>query len=58
MITKITTNDASGTHTYIGHVLTKGPSVVFLVLTEPFSAAGHSVTIPMTEIVTEEVLAA
>lgn len=58
MIIKITTSDTSGSHTYIGHVLTKGPSVVVLVLTEPFSAAGRSVTIPMEEIVSEEILAA
>jgi hypothetical protein len=54
MIVRITTNQQQGDSEYVGHVLTRGPSRIVMILTEPYNHAGSSVSLPINEVVSEE----
>jgi hypothetical protein len=58
MVVTFITQDQEGIHTYTGHVVSRGPSTIVVMLTEPFSMAGRSVQFPMTTVVEEKVVSA
>lgn len=58
MILTFITSDNDGFHTYTGHVVSRGPSTIFMLLTEPFSQAGRSVQFPISSVVEEKVISA
>ena len=58
MITTFVTQDDDGVHTYTGHVVSRGPSSIVLLLTQPFALAGRSVQFPMSEVLEEKVISA
>jgi hypothetical protein len=58
MVVTFITQDQDGFHTYTGHVVSRGPSTIVVMLTEPFSMAGRSVQFPMTTVVEEKVVSA
>jgi len=58
MIVTFITEDSDGFHTYTGHVVSRGPSTIVVLLTEPFGLAGRSVQFPMTAVVSEKVVSA
>jgi hypothetical protein len=56
MVVTFITQDPDGFHTYTGHVVSRGPSTIVVLLTEPFSLAGRSVQFPMADVVEEKVI--
>ena len=58
MVVTFITQDQEGIHTYTGHVISRGPSTIVVMLTEPISMAGRSVQFPMTTVVEEKVVSA
>jgi hypothetical protein len=58
MIVTFITEDQEGFHTYTGHIVSRGPTTIVVLLTEPFSIAGRSVQFPITEVVSEKVISA
>jgi hypothetical protein len=50
------TEDREGFHTYTGHVVSRGPSTIVVLLTEPFGLAGRSVQFPIDHVVSEKVM--
>jgi len=56
MVVNFITQDQDGFHTYTGHVVSRGPSTIVVMLTEPFSMAGRSVQFPMAAVVEEKVI--
>lgn len=56
MIVTFITEDREGLHTYTGHVVSRGPSTIVVLLTEPFSLAGRSVQFPIDDVVSEKVI--
>jgi hypothetical protein len=58
MIVTFITEDLDGLHTYTGHVVSRGPSTIVVLLTEPFGLAGRSVQFPMTAVISEKVISA
>ena len=53
MITTFVMQDQDGVHTYTGHVVSRGPTSIVVLLTEPFALAGRSVQFPITAVVEE-----
>src|SRR5690606_11611805 len=58
MIVTFITQDENGFHTYTGHVVSRGPTTIVMLLTEPFNQAGRSVQFPITSVVEEKVISA
>jgi hypothetical protein len=58
MVVTFITQDQDGFHTYTGHVVSRGPTTIVVMLTEPFSLAGRSVQFPMNNVVEEKVISA
>jgi hypothetical protein len=58
MVVTFITQDRDGFHTYTGHVVSRGPSTIVVLLTEPFSLAGRSVQFRIKEVVEEKVVSA
>jgi hypothetical protein len=58
MVVTFITQDQDGFHTYTGHVVSRGPTTIVVMLTEPFSMAGRSVQFPMKTVVEEKVISA
>lgn len=58
MIVTFITEDRDGYHTYTGHVVSRGPSTIVVLLTEPFGLAGRSVQFPIIDVVSENVISA
>jgi hypothetical protein len=58
MVVTFITEDGEGFHTYTGHVVSRGPTTIVVMLTEPFSMAGRSVQFPITSVVEEKVISA
>jgi len=56
MVVTFITQDHEGFHTYTGHVVSRGPSTIVVMLTEPFSMAGRSVQFPMSHVVEERMV--
>ena len=56
MVVTFITQDQDGFHTYTGHVVSRGPATIVVMLTEPFSMAGRSVQFPMKAVVQEKVV--
>jgi hypothetical protein len=58
MVVTFITEDSNGFHTYTGHVVSRGPTTIVVLLTEPFSQAGRSVQFPISAVVQERVISA
>jgi len=58
MVVTFITQDQDGLHTYTGHIVSRGPSTIVLLLTEPFSLAGRSVQFAMADVIDEKVISA
>lgn len=58
MVVTFITHDGDGFHTYTGHVVSRGPTTIVMLLTEPFSQAGRSVQFPISSVVEENVISA
>jgi hypothetical protein len=58
MVVTFITEDGEGFHTYTGHVVSRGPSTIVVLLTEPFAIAGRSVQFPINQVVQEKVISA
>lgn len=58
MVVTFITQDQTGFHTYTGHVVSRGPTTIVMLLTEPFSQAGRSVQFPKSQVVNEKVISA
>jgi len=58
MVVTFITQDQDGFHTYTGHVVSRGPATIVVMLTEPFSMAGRSVQFPMKAVIEEKVVSA
>ncbi len=58
MVVTFITQDQDGLHTYTGHVVSRGPATIVVMLTEPFSMAGRSVQFPMKAVLEEKVVSA
>ncbi len=58
MVVTFITQDNDGFHTYTGHVVSRGPATIVVMLTEPFSQAGRSVLFPISAVVEEKVISA
>jgi len=56
MVVTFITHENDGFNTYTGHVITRGPTVIVMLLTEPFSQAGRSVQFPISAVVEEKVI--
>lgn len=56
MIVTFITEERDGFHTYTGHVVSRGPSTIVVLLTEPFGMAGRSVQFPIEAVVSEKVI--
>lgn len=54
MIVTVTIQTESGSHSYTGHIVSRGPSTMEMLLTEPFPMAGRCVQFPTSEILTEK----
>jgi len=58
MVVTFITQDQDGFHTFTGHVVSRGPATIVVMLTEPFNMAGRSVQFPMKAVVEEKVVSA
>ena len=58
MVVTFITEDGEGFHTYTGHVVSRGPSTIVVLLTDPFAIAGRSVQFPINQVVDEKVISA
>jgi hypothetical protein len=58
MVVTFITEDQDGFHTFTGHVVSRGPATIVVMLTEPFNMAGRSVQFPMKAVVEEKVVSA
>ena len=58
MVVTFITEDQDGSHTYTGHVVSRGPTTILVLLTEPFNMAGRSVQFPISAVVEEKVISA
>ena len=58
MVVTFITQDPEGLHTYTGHVVSRGPSTIVVLLTEPFNLAGRSVQFPISQVLEEKVTSA
>jgi hypothetical protein len=58
MVVTFITQDQDGLHTYTGHIVSRGPSTIVLLLTEPFSLAGRSVQFAIADVIDEKVISA
>ncbi len=56
MVVTFITEDPDGFHTYTGHVVSRGPTTIVVLLTEPFPLAGRSVQFRIDEVVEEKVI--
>lgn len=54
MIVTITIQTDSGSHSYTGHIVSRGPSTMEVLLTEPFPMAGRCVQFPTSRILSEQ----
>lgn len=58
MVVTFITEDREGFHTYTGHVVSRGPTTIVVLLTEPFNLAGRSVQFAIDDVVSEKVVSA
>lgn len=58
MVVTFITKDREGFHTYTGHIVSRGPSTIVVLLTDPFNIAGRSVQFPIADVVEEKVISA
>lgn len=54
MIVTVTIDTDTGSHSYTGHIVCRGPATMDMLLTEPFALAGRTVQFPLSDIVSEE----
>lgn len=56
MVVSFITQDQDGSHAFTGHVVSRGPTMIVLLLTEPFGLAGRSVQFRISDIIEEKVI--
>lgn len=54
MIVTVTIQTDSGSHSYTGHIVSRGPSTMEMLLTDPFPMAGRCVQFPTSRILSEQ----
>ena len=54
MIVTVTVETETGTRTYTGHIVSRGPTTMSMLLTEPFAMAGRCVQFPLDQVVEEK----
>lgn len=50
MIVTVTIETDTGSRSYTGHVVCRGPSTMEMLLTEPFPMAGRCVSFPLSQV--------
>lgn len=58
MVVTFITQAKDGFRTYTGHVVSRGPTTIVMLLTEPFNLAGRSVQFHIDDVVEERVISA
>lgn len=58
MVVRFVTRDQKGLHTFTGHVVSRGPATIVLLITEPFGLAGRSVQFAISDVIEEAVISA
>ncbi len=58
MVVTFITQDQDGIHTYTGHIVSRGPATIVMMLTEPFNMAGRSVQFPISHVLEEKAISA
>ena len=58
MVVTFITQDQDGLHTYTGHIVSRGPTTIVLLLTEPFNLAGRSVQFTIADVIDEKAISA
>ena len=58
MVVTFITQAQDGLRTYTGHVVSRGPTTIVMLLTEPFNLAGRSVQFHIDDVVEEKVISA
>lgn len=56
MVVTFITSQGDGFQTYTGHVVSRGPTTIVVLITEPFGMAGRSVQFPISSVVEEKVI--
>lgn len=54
MIVTVTIETETGSRSYTGHIVCRGPGTMEMLLTEPFSMAGRCVQFPLEQVRSEE----
>ncbi|MFP3914715.1 MAG: hypothetical protein ACLFWM_07545 [Actinomycetota bacterium] len=54
MTVTVTIQTEDGVLSYTGHIVSRGPSTMEMLLTEPFSVAGRCVSFPVAHILSEQ----
>jgi hypothetical protein len=54
MIVTVTIQTEGGSRSYTGHIVSRGPSTMEMLLTEPFPMAGRCVQFPSSQIMSEQ----
>jgi len=53
MISTFVVNTDHGVHTYTGHVSSRSPSTITMLLTTPYDLAGRIVRFPVEDVISE-----
>lgn len=53
MAMKVTVETETGSNTYIGNIVCRGPATMEMLLTEPFAVAGRTVQFPVSTVIEE-----
>lgn len=54
MIVTVTIQTESGYRSYTGHIVSRGPGTMDMLLTEPFGMAGRCVQFPLAQVLSEQ----
>ena len=58
MVVTFITQSQDEVRTYTGHVVSRGPITIVMLLTEPFNMAGRSVQFHIDDVLEEKVISA
>lgn len=54
MIVTVIIETDTGSRSYTGHIVCRGPGTMDMLLTEPYAVAGRTVQFPLSRILSEE----
>lgn len=54
MIVTVTIQTETGSQAYTGHIVSRGPGTMEMLLTDPFPMAGRCVQFPVSQILSED----